>query len=151
MLDFVVNTCSLFHVRRYFILLQNWLLVMVCHFLNTGISIFLFLLVPYLPQSLGEIETLKHMIVHCHRNNQDSIYEFFSLRILAGEKHPQIRLQHLIRKVWIWVVCTSNQPFKTDSYNERKFLKKWSSYWKNPVVCDRSILYSPFYFSYTGF
>ena len=112
---------------------------------------FLIFACPLFAPIIGEIETLKHIIVHCHRNNQDSIYEFFSLRILAGEKHPQIRLQHLIRKVWIWVVCTSNQPFKTDSYNERKFLKKWSSYWKNPVVCDRFILYSPFYFSYTGF
>ena len=106
---------------------------------------FLIFACPLFAPIIGEIETLKHMIVHCHRNNQDSIYEFFSLRILAGEKHPQIRLQHLIRKVWICVVCTSHQPFK------RKFLKKWSSYWKNPVVCDRFILYSPFYFSYTGF
>ena len=60
---------------------------------------FLIFACPLFVPIIGEIETLKHMIVHCHRNNQDSIYEFFSLRILAGEKHPQIRLQHLIRKV----------------------------------------------------
>ena len=60
---------------------------------------FLIFACPLFAPIIGETETLKHMIVHCHRNNQDSIYEFFSLRILAGEKHPQIRLQHLIRKV----------------------------------------------------
>ena len=49
-----------------------------------------------------------------------------ALRILTGKKYPQIQLQHL-RKVWIWtwVVGTSNQPFKTGSYNETKFSKKW--------------------------
>ena len=101
MLDFVVNTCSLFHVRRYFILLQNWLLVMVCDFSQYWNFNFLIFACPLFVPIIGEIETLKHMIVlvHCHRNNQDSIYEFFSLRILAGKKHPQIRLQHLIRKV----------------------------------------------------
>ena len=45
-----------------------------------------------------------------------------------------------------WVVGISNQLFIRGSYTETKFSEKWSSYWQNSVLFDRSILDSPFYF-----
>ena len=47
----------------------------------------------------------------------------------------------------IWVVGTANQLFTRGSETGTKFSKKLSSYWKNSVLCDCSILYSPFYLS----
>ena len=46
-----------------------------------------------------------------------------------------------------WIVGTSNQLFIRGSYAEKKFPKKRRSYWRNSVLCDRSISYSPFYLS----
>ena len=47
----------------------------------------------------------------------------------------------------ICVVGTSNQLFTRGYYSETKFKK--NSYWKNSVLCDRSIFYSPFLFVLT--
>ena len=49
----------------------------------------------------------------------------------------------------IWVVGTLNQLFIKGSYAETKFSKKWSRYWQSCILCDRSILYSPFLFVLT--
>ena len=47
----------------------------------------------------------------------------------------------------IWVVGTSNKLFIRGSYTETK-LKKKSNYWQNSVLCDGSILHSPFSISF---
>ena len=57
-----------------------------------------------------------------------------SLRILTGKKHHQIKLQCL-QKVWIWAF---------ESFVPLINLLKLSSYCENSVLCDRSILHSPF-------
>ena len=47
--------------------------------------------------------------------------------------------------VEIWVVDASNQLFIRDSLIKTEFSKKYISYWKNSILCDTSILYSPFH------
>ena len=54
--------------------------------------------------------------------------EVYSLTILTGKKHLQIKLQKSMN-MDIWVVGTPNQLFRRGSYTETKFSKKKSSYW----------------------
>ena len=71
-----------------------------------------------------------------------TVFIFSALRILTGKKILNKGQAHLkIMNIDIWVVGTSNQQTETT------FSKK-CRYWQNSVLCDRSISYSPFYFSY---
>ena len=45
----------------------------------------------------------------------------------------------------IWEIGTLNRVVISGSYNEFKFSKKLCSQWQIYFLCDRSILYSPFY------
>ena len=82
----------------------------------------------------------------------NQIYEVFlsSIKDTPRGKEPSNETPVLTESMNMdtWVVGTSNQLFKTGSYNETKFQKKKrSSYWQNSVLCNRFILYSPFYLS----
>ena len=46
----------------------------------------------------------------------------------------------------IWVFGTPDQLFITGSYTEKKKNPK-NRHWQNCILCDGSILYSPFYLS----
>ena len=67
------------------------------------------------------------------------------LRILAGKKHPQIKLQRCRKWTFVWLVHTT---LYTISSTKTKVSKKSSSCWQNPALCDRSILYFPFCLRY---
>ena len=44
----------------------------------------------------------------------------------------------------VWGVGTVTRLFVTDSYTQIKFSKKQSRQWEKSILCERSILYSPF-------
>ena len=62
----------------------------------------------------------------------------FTSRILTGNKHPKIKLEHL-RKIQIWTF--GSLVHQIDSFEEvleleQIFLKNW----QNSTLCDKSIL-----------
>ena len=65
------------------------------------------------------------------------------------KKAPQNRTHNAKKKYEFLYLC--NQYFESNilrgSYTEIKFSKKSISYLQNSVLCDRSILYTPFYLS----
>ena len=47
-------------------------------------------------------------------------------------------------KMYIWAIGILNQLFIRDSYTQMKFSKKRCNQWQKPILCNMSILYSPF-------
>ena len=58
-------------------------------------------------------------------------------RILIGEEYPHINLERF-RKIWIW---TFGWLLHQINFLYEAVKLKQSSYWQNPVLCDRSISY----------
>ena len=72
-----------------------------------------------------------------------------SLKDTHRKKEPSNKTPALTENInmGIWVVGTSNQLFNEILKLKQNLQKKYSSYWLNSVLCDRSILYSPFFLS----
>ena len=70
------------------------------------------------------------------------------LRILSGKKQRQIKLQCLQKVPISTFGSLTHQINSLSSETEIDFSKNWSSYWQNTILCDRSVLYSPFHLSY---
>ena len=67
-----------------------------------------------------------------------------SFKETQREKAPSNKTPALTKStdLGVWATGTSNELFIRGSSTETKFSKKYSSYWQNSVLCDRSILYS---------
>lgn len=46
--------------------------------------------------------------------------------------------------IYIWVICILNQLFIRDYYTQIEFLRKWSSQWQKPILCDVVYFIPPF-------
>ena len=75
----------------------------------------------------------------------DKLLPFKALIILTGKKYPPVLRKSMTMEISL--VGTSNQLFKKGSYTDATFSKKINKLLANSVICDRSILYSPFYLS----